>query len=416
MRFPSRSPLGNSPECIHQAAGTVGKFVGKPPLLAERRMRPCWQSLKIGHPIEGSHRFFAIRFVSSACKVQRFDRSQPGRVTVATLIRFIAAKIRAVPLLGRHQCSVNAILRPLRSRFHPFNQSPGVRLPVRVFFGMQQNVARKFQRNHIVHVDHGGRNVLEVANPDVILQRIGREPLPRGLAHFGILGEIALLQADQFIEQRYRPKNIGRVGAHALAFDAAVARVTAHGPGRMEIVSGFVISYEFIGKVNRGVQVLLLSRHFVEPHIGVAIFSNQVRFHVVFAVAAPAGVMLRSRIRRWIRHSRPLVTRGRQPVGHLVVDKLLQVGQRAPVAGVGIQTLDKTFQHCTQIGGGIGPVLVGDQLARGRINRKTAIVVRKTLALKLVLKNRPLRHEMRGVRVADGIREGPRQQFALTVE
>src|ERR1700690_593238 len=169
MRLIRRCPLGNRPEAIHQTSWTVRKFVGKPPLVAERSMRLTWQTLEIRDPVEGTQGLLFVTLVACTGKVQRLDGGEPRRVTVAALVRLIAAKGEAVALLGRYGCAVHPILRPSGSGFDPFDQLPGVLLPPSVILGMQDDIASKLQRNHVIHILHVGRNVLKVPGPNIVL-------------------------------------------------------------------------------------------------------------------------------------------------------------------------------------------------------------------------------------------------------
>ena len=66
---------------------------------------------------------------------------------------------------------------------------------------MQQHVARKLQRNDLIHVPHAGDGVFEVADPDVVSQRIFLKPVPGSGAYARVSLNIALPQAHEFIEQ-----------------------------------------------------------------------------------------------------------------------------------------------------------------------------------------------------------------------
>src|SRR5580698_4153590 len=136
MGFFGRRPLRNCPEAIHQAPGAVGEFVSKPPLFAERGVSFARKTLKVSHPIKRAKCLFFVTLISGSLKVQRLDGREACRVAVATLVRFVAAEIHTVALLGSYGRSVNAILRPFGSRFHPLHQLPGVRLPVSVLLRM----------------------------------------------------------------------------------------------------------------------------------------------------------------------------------------------------------------------------------------------------------------------------------------
>src|ERR1700682_5984806 len=56
MRFSRRGPLRNGPKGIHHSPGRIGKFICKPPLVAEGRMGVGSESLKICDPVERSKR------------------------------------------------------------------------------------------------------------------------------------------------------------------------------------------------------------------------------------------------------------------------------------------------------------------------------------------------------------------------
>src|SRR5258707_9829061 len=86
------------------------------------------------------------------------------------------------------------------------------------------------------------------------------------------------------------------------------------------------------------------------------------------------------------------------------------------IAGVGIEPLDKTLHHGAQITGGIGPVRVRRHLIGGAVKIKTAIVVRKTLAMVLIPDDGPLRKKIGGVGVAGAVGHWPRRKLSLRVE
>src|SRR5580698_188064 len=159
-------PLGNGPKAIHQTPWAVGEFVGEPPLVAVRRVGFAGQTLKIRYPIERAKSFFFVGFIPCLCEIQGFDSSEPCGVAIAALIWLVAAETRTIALFGSNGGSVDAILRPLGSRLYPLDELVGVLSPVGIFFGMQQNVARKLQRNDIVHVVDVRWNIFEVAGPD----------------------------------------------------------------------------------------------------------------------------------------------------------------------------------------------------------------------------------------------------------
>src|SRR5271155_5293434 len=110
MRLVRRGPLGDGPEGIHQTSGTIGEFVGEPPLLAEGSVGFAGQTLKIGYPVEGAEGFFLITrgvaLISGSREVQRFDGREARGVAVAALIWLVAAEIYSVALFGGYQCSV----------------------------------------------------------------------------------------------------------------------------------------------------------------------------------------------------------------------------------------------------------------------------------------------------------------------
>ena len=105
--------------------------------------------------------------------------------------------------------------------------------PLRVEFGVPENVTRELQRNHAIHVAEARRHVFEVAHPDVVLQRILLQPVPGRGARAPVAGKITLADAQQFVEQRNRTQHIGRIRAHARALDATIARHAANWPGRV---------------------------------------------------------------------------------------------------------------------------------------------------------------------------------------
>ncbi len=121
IRDRTRAVLRNRPKRVHHAARAVGKLVGEPPLVAERRMSSAWQALKIRHPVVRTIRRFLVRPVAGLREVKRFHRGEPRSVAVATLIRQIAAERFAVTLLRGDGRSVNNIFRPLWRGLHPID-------------------------------------------------------------------------------------------------------------------------------------------------------------------------------------------------------------------------------------------------------------------------------------------------------
>src|SRR5216683_5602904 len=59
---------------------------------------------------------------------------------------------------------------------------------------------------------------------------------------------------------------------------------------------------------------------------------------------------------------------------------------------------------------------IGKELEGIAIEIKTAVEIRKALAIVLVPDDRPLRQKMRRVRIPDVVRHGPRQELTLGVE
>src|SRR5216683_4959319 len=122
-------------------------------------------------------------------------------MTVATLIRQIAAKRFTVALLGRNGRSMNNIFRPLRRGLHPLDELPRMFAPPRIFFRMQQNVASELQRYNLVHVLHVWTYVFEIADPYVVDHWIFHQPVPRAVANPLVRIDVALPQPNQFVEQ-----------------------------------------------------------------------------------------------------------------------------------------------------------------------------------------------------------------------
>src|SRR5271165_495778 len=112
MRFVRRRPFGNCPECIHHPARTVGKLIGEPPLVEERRVGSPRKALKITHEIERSVSLLLVTRIAGLGVVERFDGSQSRAMAIATLGRRIAAVILAVPLFSRDERSMNDVLGP----------------------------------------------------------------------------------------------------------------------------------------------------------------------------------------------------------------------------------------------------------------------------------------------------------------
>ena len=119
---------------------------------------------------------------------------------VAALVRIAAAEIDPVALLIGDRRAVDNILGPLRRGPYPLNQFARVLVPLRILVRMQQHVARKLQRNHLVHVAHRGHRVLKVAHPHVVREWVLLEPLPGRVPRLLVLLHIALLNSYEFIE------------------------------------------------------------------------------------------------------------------------------------------------------------------------------------------------------------------------
>src|SRR6266478_610135 len=144
MGFIGRRPFRDSPESIHHSPRPIGKFVGEPPLSAERGVGRSGKALKISDPIVGPIRRFLVGRVSRLCIIQCFNSSEPRTVAIATLIWDIAAKIlEAAALFGRDGSTVNDIFRPSRGGLHPSNQFERMLAPVGVCFWVKKNIARE---------------------------------------------------------------------------------------------------------------------------------------------------------------------------------------------------------------------------------------------------------------------------------
>ena len=180
--------------------------------------------------------------------------------------------------------------------------------PIGIFIGMEQYVARKFQRNHLVHVAETGFHIFEIADPHVVLHRIFHQPGPRAFADFFISSGVTLIEADQFIKQHDWLNDVGGIREHpGAAVDAAIARETAVRPGRIAFIAWLEIFGERFSATNRSAQILRVSRHFVETKIRVAIFADHMGLDEILSVIAPTGVAAATRIRGRIRYLSPRV-------------------------------------------------------------------------------------------------------------
>jgi hypothetical protein len=123
MGFIGGRPFRDGPEGIHHSSGAIGKFIGEPPLRAERSVGRSRKALKISYPIVGPIRRFLVGRVSRLRVIERFHGGKPRTVAVATLIWHIAAKIlEAAALFGCDGGAMNDIFGPSRGGLHPLNQ------------------------------------------------------------------------------------------------------------------------------------------------------------------------------------------------------------------------------------------------------------------------------------------------------
>src|ERR1700683_5037861 len=118
--------------------------------------------------------------------------------------------------------------------------------PLRIFLWMKKNKAGKLQRDYLVHVGHAGNHILEIADPDVIGERVFLKPLPRARAYSRVTRNVALLEANEFVEQHHGLNHVGRIWPHGSAICSSVPRVTPYGPGRVFLVANLVILYQSI--------------------------------------------------------------------------------------------------------------------------------------------------------------------------
>src|ERR1700733_8207331 len=167
MRLVSGRPLWDGPERIHQTTRAIGKFVGEPPLVAERSVCLFWHALKVGDPIKRSEGCISVRGVTRLGIIKRLSGRQPRRVAVTTLIWIGTAERFAISLLRRYQRTINLILRPAWGRFHPFNQFAGIFFPRWILVGVQPNLTGIFKSNDLIHVVHTGIHIFEVTHPNI---------------------------------------------------------------------------------------------------------------------------------------------------------------------------------------------------------------------------------------------------------
>src|ERR1700678_577872 len=192
MRLVHGRPFRHSPESVHQPSRTVGKFVGEPPLRPKRSMRSARKPLEIRHPVVRTKCRLPIRPVSGLRKVQRLYRGESGRMTVATLIGFVAAEINTVSLFGSYGGPMHNVLGPFWRGLDPLDQLLCMFAPLRIFLWMKQNIAGKLQWDYLVHVTHPGSHVFEIPHPDIIRERIFLKPLPGARTYPGITRNVGL--------------------------------------------------------------------------------------------------------------------------------------------------------------------------------------------------------------------------------
>src|SRR5580704_14191566 len=112
-------------------------------------------------------------------------------MAVAALIRSVAAKMLAVALLGGDRSAMYEVFGPLWGRFYPFDELAHVVAPLRVLVRIQKNITRIFQRDDLVHVFHTGRDILEISDPHIVLNRVSVQPFPGCLTYLPVAGDIA---------------------------------------------------------------------------------------------------------------------------------------------------------------------------------------------------------------------------------
>src|SRR5580693_2820976 len=118
-------------------------------------------------------------------------------MAIATLIRHIAAKIlEAATLFGCDSSAVNYIFGPSRRGLHPLDKLARMLAPVGVFLRVKKDIARKFQRDDLVHVFHAGLYVLEVTHPYVVLHWILHQPGPSAFTDFLVGSGVALVETN----------------------------------------------------------------------------------------------------------------------------------------------------------------------------------------------------------------------------
>src|ERR1700722_14861667 len=194
MRFIRRSPFRNRPESIHHPARPIGKLVGKPPLSTERSMSLPREPLKVGDPVISPVGRFLVSGVSRLRKIQSFHGSKPRAMAVAAQVRKVATVLFSVPLFCRDHRTMHHIFWPLRCSLHPLNQLSRMFTPLGILIRMEQNIPRKLERNHLIHVVHAALNVLEIADPDIVLHGIFHKPPPRTFTNLLIGRGVALIK------------------------------------------------------------------------------------------------------------------------------------------------------------------------------------------------------------------------------
>ena len=123
---------------------------------------------------------------------------------------------------------------------------------------------------------------------------------------------------------------------------------------------------------------------------------------------APAGVALRTGIRRCIRNLRPGIALGSPSVLQLVIHEILQKDERARIAGVRIESLDESLQHRAEIARRVDPVGIGKHFESCAVEVEAAVEIRQSLAIVLIPQDGPLGEEVRRVGITGIVRNGPR--------
>src|SRR5215471_13297112 len=282
---------------------------------------------------------------------------------------------------------------------------------------MQQDVTGELERNDLVHVFVAALHVLEIADPDIVLQRVFHEPVPGARTGFSVRRDVPLADPDELVKEHDRLDDIGGVWKHGFVVaKAAVAGEAAVGPGRIFSIAPLEVFHKGGGAQNRGAEIFGVAGHFIEADIGVAVFADDVRFDKVFAVLAPAGILFRARVRGRIRNLRPGVVGRGAAVFKFVVDETFKKFERARVAGVGIQALDEALGHRTEVASGVDPFRIGDEFEGSTVKIEAAVEIGQTLAVVLIPQYGPLREKIAGIRVAGAVGHRPREQFVLIIE